>query len=281
MIRIVEVGPRDGLQNEQRQISTADKVEFIDLLSQTGVDEIEVSSFVSSKWVPRLADAEEVFRRIKRNSSISYCALVPNIHGFKRALEAQPDRIAVFTAATDSFCQRNVGSDIEGTFERFKVVLEQARSNSIPVRGYVSVAFWCPYAGKVEADKVLPVVERLLKMGCEEISIGDTIGKARPTEVAELLEKLHGVCPNEKLAMHFHDTFGYASENIRESFKQGIEIFDGSVGGLGGCPYAGPGAPGNVATSTIVETLRSEGAQVNVDLVALGAARHHIQQILA
>lgn len=247
-IKIVEVGPRDGLQNEKSIIPTETKIAFVDALSSSGLTEIEVSSFVSPKWVPQLADALEVFRGITRVPGVVYSALVPNEVGLDRAIEAKVDKISVFTAASETFSQKNVGASIAETIKRFRPVLQRS---PVPVRGYVSTAFYCPYEGKIEPNAVVPVIEDLLEIGCVEISIGDTIGKAIPEEVTRLLEVTLDICPVEKIAMHFHDTFGNAIANSSASERMGVRVFDSSAGGIGGCPFA-PGATGNVSTSALV-----------------------------
>ena len=272
MIRIVEVGPRDGLQNETQTIPTAVKVAFVDALSRTGVPEVEVSAFVSPKWIPQLADAHEVFGSIERVPGVVYSALVPNEHGLERALAAKVGKIAVFTAASETFNQKNVNTSIDGTFKRFEPVVRQAKAAGLPIRGYVSTAFWCPYEGQIDPALAVGVVERLVTLGVDDISIGDTIGKAAPGEVRALLELLLRRVEPGRVAMHFHDTYGRAAANVLTSWEMGIETFDASVGGLGGCPYA-PGAPGNVSTETVVRALRGRGAIVDVDLDALARAR--------
>jgi len=279
VIRIVEVGPRDGLQNEPKTIPTEIKVAFVDALSRARLPEIEVSAFVSPKWVPQLADAAAVFARIARVPGVVYSALVPNLQGFERALEAKADRVAVFTAASEGFNRRNINATIEESIARFVPVIERARAAKLPVRGYVSTAFWCPYEGKVAPARVAEVVRRLFDAGVEEVSIGDTIGKAVPEEVRALLDVLLAGGPAARLAMHFHDTYGHAVENVMESWRRGIETFDASTGGLGGCPYA-PGASGNVATEAVVKALAAAGAKVDVDLAALAQARRGIAAAL-
>ena len=264
-IRLVEVGPRDGLQNEADFVPTELKVAFVDALSGTGLGEIEVSSFVSPKWVPQLADAAEVFRRIRRAPGVRYSALVPNEPGLDRAVEARVDAVAVFTAASESFSRRNINATIAESLERFRPVI--ARS-PVPVRGYVSTAFHCPFEGPVSPAAVLAVARSLLELGCQEVSIGDTIGKASADEVRRLLEVLLAAIPAGRLAMHFHDTFGQAVENARASVELGVSCLDGSAGGIGGCPYA-PGAPGNVATESLV---RAFPGRTGVDLERLAAA---------
>ncbi len=272
MIRIVEVGPRDGLQNEKTILPTEVKVALVDALSDARPAEIEVSAFVSPKWVPQLADAAEVFRRIARAPGVVYSALVPNLQGLERALEVGVRRVAVFTAASETFNRKNINASIDESFERFAPVLERARREGVEVRGYVSTAFWCPYEGRVMAARAVEVIRRLIDAGVQEVSVGDTIGKAVPGEVRELLERLLPHVPASRLAMHFHDTYGGAVVNVLESHRMGIGTFDSSVAGIGGCPYA-PGAAGNVATEAVVRALRGAGAGVEVDLGALGAAR--------
>lgn len=258
-IRIVEVGPRDGLQNEQAQIPTEAKVAFIDALSGSGVPEIEVSSFVSPKWIPQLADADEVFRRIRRAEGVTYSALVPNEKGLERAQAARVDRIAVFTAASETFNRKNINASVAESIARFEPVVRRA---GVPVRGYISTAFWCPFEGRIQPQAVIDVVRRLAELGVQEVSVGDTIGRAVPDEVRALLDLL--LPAPVPVALHFHDTFGHAIENAVTAWKEyGIEAFDSSAGGLGGCPYA-PGSAGNVATEDLVSALHSAGAQTGV-----------------
>jgi len=279
VIRIVEVGPRDGLQSEAVAIPTDAKVSYIDALSASGVPEIEASAFVSAKWVPQLADAEEVFRRIRRAPGVVYSALVPNEQGLDRALSAKVDKIAVFTAASETFNRKNINASMEESIRRFVPVIDRSRRESLPVRGYVSTAFWCPYEGRVAPSKTADVCRRLLEAGVDEISIGDTIGKATPDEVRQLLDMVLPSIPASKLALHFHDTFHHAVENVLTSWKMGIETFDSSAGGIGGCPYA-PGASGNVATEAVVEALRGAGADVRIDLGAIAESRRLILPVL-
>ncbi len=272
MIRIIEVGPRDGLQNEKAIIPTERKVAFVDALSQSGVNEIEVSAFVSPKWVPQLADADDVFRRIQRYPDIIYSALVPNEQGLDRALEARVDKVSVFTAASETFNRKNINASIVESIARFIPVIKRAKDAQLIVRAYISTSFWCPFEGKIAPTKVLDVVRKLVDLGVDELSIGDTIGKASVSEVDALLEIVLPEVPAGQIAMHFHDTYGQALDNVVASWKRGVAAFDASVGGLGGCPYA-PGAPGNVATEAVVERLASEGAQIKVDRNALARAR--------
>jgi hydroxymethylglutaryl-CoA lyase len=264
-IRIVEVGPRDGLQNEKALIPTDVKVAFVDALSEAGFDEIEVSSFVSPAWVPQLADAAEVFGRIARRPGVRYTALVPNERGLERAIAARADRVAVFTAASESFTRKNINATIAESIARFAPVV--ARS-PVPVRGYVSTAFHCPYEGPIAPEAVLPVVDQLLALGVVEISIGDTIGKATADEVRRLLQLLLPRTSIDRIALHFHDTYGRAVANAGAAAELGVHIFDSSAGGIGGCPYA-PGATGNVATEALV---RRFGTSTGIDPALLERA---------
>ncbi len=265
MIRIVEVGPRDGLQNESRFVPTEVKVAFVNALSECGFDEIEVSSFVHPRWVPQLADAEAVFERITRQPGVSYMALVPNQAGLERAQAARADKVAVFTAASETFSRKNSNASIAQSIERFRPVLANAGR---PVRGYISTAFHCPYEGTITPERVLPVARALLDLGCDELSLGDTIGTARPDEVTRLLELLLPDCPPGRLALHFHDTYGQALDNARAALTLGISTLDASAGGIGGCPFA-PGAPGNVATEALVAAFAGQTA---IDPERLAAA---------
>jgi len=271
MIRIVEVGPRDGFQNQERVIPTAVKVDFINALSETGLNEIEVSSFVSPKWVPQLSDAVEVFVRIKRTPGVTYSALVPNMHGFARAMAVEVDKVALFTGTSESFNRHNINATIAESVARFTPVILEAHQAGIPVRGYISTAFWCPYEGRIEPSRTLEVAQRLADIGVDELSIGDTVGKATASDTERLLETLLKEFPPSMLAMHFHDTYGNGIENVLASWKLGIETFDASVGGQGGCPYA-PGAPGNVQTEAVVTGLREAGAEAPVDIEKLSNA---------
>ena len=272
MIRLVEMGPRDGLQNEARHVPAAVKVAFIDALSQSGLPEIEVSAFVSARAIPQLADAEEVFAAIARRPGVIYSALVPNERGLERALEARADKVAVFTAASETFNRHNIHAGIQESFERFKPVIDGAGKAGVQVRGYVSTAFWCPYEGKIAPERTVEVCRRLADMGVGEISVGDTIGKAVPGEVNALLDLLLVVVPASRIAMHFHDTYGHAIENVLASCSRGMTIFDASTGGIGGCPYA-PGATGNVSMERVIDALRGAGEAIEVDLSALTRAR--------
>jgi hydroxymethylglutaryl-CoA lyase len=270
-VRIVEVGPRDGLQNEKAPIPTDAKVALVDALSEAGYDEIEVSAFVSPKWVPQLADAAEVFARIRRRPGVLYSALVPNELGLERALEARVGKVAVFTAASETFNRKNINASIEESIARFAPVVPRALEAGVRVRGYISTAFWCPYEGKIEPPAVVAVAKRLLDLGVEELSIGDTIGKAVPAEVHALLDLLLDALPQDQIALHFHDTYGTGVANALAAYDRGITTFDSSVGGVGGCPYA-PGAAGNVATEDLAWALARSGATLSLDLAKVSAA---------
>ena len=279
MVKIVEVGPRDGLQNETAYVPLDAKIAFVDALSMSGVSEIEVSGFVSPHWVPQLADAEEVFRKISRKDNVVYSALVPNERGLDRAVASRVDKVSVFTAASETFNRKNINTSTEGSIRRFLPVVRDARDAGLAVRGYVSTAFWCAFEGKIPPETVIGVVERLVDIGVDEVSISDTIGKASPDEVRRLLDRLLPMIPSDRMAMHFHDTYGRGVENVLTSWSYGIRIFDASVGGLGGCPYA-PGATGNVATEALVEALESKGVVVGVDLEKLSQARRLLDPFL-
>ena len=278
-VRIVEVGPRDGLQNESRPIPTDVKIAYVDALSETGLREIEVTSFVRPRLVPQLADAAEVFAGITRRPGVVYSALVPNPKGLERALEAKVERIAVFTAASETFNQKNINASIAESIERFLPVLEGARSAGVPVRGYVSTAFVCPFEGEIEPGRTVSVVEQLLALGVDEVSIGDTIGAAVPSQVTALLERLRDRLPLEKTAMHFHDTRGIGLANVLVSLEHGVSTFDTASGGLGGCPFA-PGASGNLATEDLVYFLHGLGVPTGLDLASLRRASDVIESAL-
>lgn len=283
-IRIVEVGPRDGLQNEHAVIPTPLKVSFVDALSKSGVAEIEASSFVSPKWVPQLADSEAVFRQIQREPGVTYSALVPNEKGLDRALAVGVDKIAVFTAASETFNRKNINATVRESIDRFKPVLTRAKASKLPVRAYVSTAFYCPFEGRVAETAVNDVCKMLTEIGVDEISIGDTIGRAVPRDVRTLLDVLLAWLERDRIALHYHDTYGTAVSNILTAWEEyRIFTFDSSAGGLGGCPYA-PGATGNVATEDAVFALKASGAQVGVDEGRITAAAttlsNHIGRVL-
>ncbi len=270
-VTVVEVGPRDGLQNEPGVISTADKIRFIDLLSDAGFPYIEATSFVSPKAIPRLADAAEVMAGITRRPGTRYTALVPNRKGMERALAAGVDEVAVFTAATESFTQRNINTTIAGSIENFRPVVAMARERGIPVRGYISVVFGCPYEGAVPVASVVRVAEQLLALGVAQLSFGDTIGVATPDQVVAVTEAIRPLIALERLGMHFHDTRGTALANVLVALQLGVTTFDCAAGGLGGCPYA-PGATGNLATEDLLYMLRGLGIETGVDLAQVVAA---------
>lgn len=270
-VKIVEVGPRDGLQNEKSKISTADKIRYIDLLSESGLPVIEATSFVSPKAIPQLADAEEVFRSIRKRDGVTYLVLVPNDRGLDRALAAGVNAIAVFTAASETFTKRNINMSIEESLSAFRSVVKRARAEQMWIRGYISTCFGCPYEGKVPVENVVRVADALAEMGVDEISIGDTIGVATPNQVVELSAALEAHMPVERLAMHFHDTRGTALANIVAALQMQIATFDSASGGLGGCPYA-PGASGNVATEDVLYLLHGMGIETGVDLEKVRAA---------
>ncbi len=270
-IRIIEVGPRDGLQNEKVPISTAEKLAFIRNLADAGLHEIEATSFVSQKWVPQLGDAADLWSDLP--SGPLYSALVPNPKGLERALEVGVKRIAVFTAASEAFTVKNINMTIEQSLEAFRSVIETFRA-AVPdgwVRGYVSTAFECPYAGRIEPEAVLSVAEKLLAMGVDELSIGDTIGVAAPLEVVTLTRTLVKSVPLDKVVYHFHDTRGTAIANVAAALESGVKAFDSSAGGLGGCPYA-PGAGGNLATEDLVYFAHRSGLKTGIDLDSLAGA---------
>ncbi len=264
-VRVVEVGPRDGLQNEKTPLDAQDKIELIHTLADAGVTVIESGSFVNPKWVPQMASSEEVFQGLKRKNGVTYSALTPNLKGFERALAVKADEVAVFGAASEAFAQKNTNCSIAESLERFKPVMEAAKAANVPVRGYISCVVGCPYEGDIAPEKVLEVSRELLAMGCYEVSLGDTIGVGTAASVQRLLETLGKEIPIEKLAVHFHDTYGQALANILKSLEIGVATVDSSVAGLGGCPYA-RGASGNVATEDVIYLLNGMGIEHGIDL---------------
>lgn len=270
-VTIIEVGPRDGLQNEASFVASDTKIELINLLSQTGLKHIEVTSFVSAKAIPQLADSDLVFETIEKAPSVHYSALVPNERGMLKALEVGVKEIAVFTAASELFNQRNINCSIEESIARFTPVLSLARANQIKVRGYISCVLGCPYQGTVAPQKVAEVTKRLLDLGVDEVSLGDTIGVGTPKQTQLVLEKILPLIPLNQLAMHFHDTYGQAIANIYASLHYGVHRFDSSVAGLGGCPYA-RGASGNVATEDVLYLMHGLGIDTGVDIFKVVAA---------
>ncbi|MDA0924972.1 MAG: hydroxymethylglutaryl-CoA lyase [Proteobacteria bacterium] len=270
-VEIFEVGPRDGLQNEACLIPVAEKIALVDALSRVGFDRIEVTSFVSPKWVPQMADAAEVIAGIARAPGVRYAALAPNLKGFAAAVAAGADEVAIFGAASEAFSQANINASIAESLARFAPVLAAARAIGMPVRGYVSCVIACPYEGVIAPEAVARVAADLLAMGCYEISLGDTIGAGRPETVAQMLAAVSALVPVDRLAGHFHDTGGRALANIDVALDHGLRVFDAAIGGLGGCPYA-PGAPGNVATEDVARHLAARGFETGLDLDALDRA---------
>ena len=278
-VKMVEVGPRDGLQSEQTALPTKTKVELIDRLSATGLKTIEAGAFVSPKWVPQMADTADVLARTMRAPGVSYPVLVPNMQGFEAARVAGVTEIAIFTAASETFAQRNINCSIGESFERFAPVIAAAAQAGIKVRGYVSCVLGCPYEGEVAPARVAEVAARLLQLGCYEISLGDTIGVGTPAKAQAILDTVAAQIPREKLAVHFHDTYGQALANILAALEKGIAVVDSSVAGLGGCPYA-PGASGNVASEDVLYMLNGMGIETGVDLTALAETGRFISAAL-
>ncbi len=270
-VSIVEMAPRDGLQNEKVLIETKDKIRLTDMLSGCGFERIEVTSFVSPKWVPQLADAAEVMAGIARRPGVRYAVLTPNMKGFEAALAAGADEVAIFASASEGFSQHNINCSIAESIERFRPVAEAARKEGVPVRGYVSCVVECPYDGAVAPQSAAGVAAQLLELGCYEISLGDTIGRGTPEAIDRMLAVVLEGIPAKKLAGHFHDTSGRALDNIGVALDRGIRVFDASVGGLGGCPYA-PGAKGNVDTLLVDRYLKARGFSTGLDEDALEAA---------
>ncbi|CRM69759.1 MULTISPECIES: hydroxymethylglutaryl-CoA lyase [Pseudomonas] len=278
-VRLVEVGPRDGLQNEAQPISVTDKVQLVDALSAAGLSYIEVGSFVSPKWVPQMAGSAEVFAQIQRMPGVTYGALAPNLRGFEDALAAGVKEVAVFAAASEAFSQRNINCSISDSLERFAPIMAAARQHGISVRGYVSCVLGCPYEGQIAPEQVAAVARELYAMGCYEVSLGDTIGTGTAGATRRLFDVVGAQVPREKLAGHFHDTYGQAIANIYASLLEGIQVFDSSIAGLGGCPYA-KGASGNVATEDVVYLLNGLGINTGIDLEALIRAGQQISHVL-
>ncbi len=283
-VRVVEVGPRDGLQNEKVQIPTAQKIRFIQLLTEAGFPVIEATSFVSPRAIPQLSDASEVMQALPQHASsqTSYSVLVPNLKGMERALASGVRSVAVFTAASESFTRHNINATIAESLANFRPVVELAQQAEIPVRGYISTVFCCPYEGRVDPQQVLRVAQALLAMGISELSLGDTIGVATPGQVVEVLDLLTntGGIPIEQLAVHFHDTRGTALANVLTALQLGVSIVDSSAGGLGGCPYA-PGAAGNLATEDLLYMLHGLGISTGIDLAKVVAATSFLAPYLS
>ncbi|XP_014090126.2 hydroxymethylglutaryl-CoA lyase, mitochondrial [Bactrocera oleae] len=274
-VRIVEVGPRDGLQNEPKLLPTSVKIALIDKLSETGLRTIEATSFVSPKWVPQMGDNAEVLRSIQKRAGISYPVLTPNLKGFESALNAGATEVAVFGAASDSFSMKNINCTAAESIKRFQPIIEAAQKAEVKVRGYVSTVVGCPYEGAVKPSAVAKIVDALFSIGCYEISLGDTIGVGTPGSMRRMLDEVVKVVPPEKLAVHCHDTYGQALANILVSLEYGVAVVDSSVSGLGGCPYAS-GASGNVATEDVVYMLHGMGIETGVDLEKLIAVGRYI-----
>jgi len=270
-VEIFEVGPRDGLQNEARQIPVAEKIALVDCLGRAGFRRIECASFVSPKWVPQMADSGDVLAGITRVPGVSYAALTPNMKGFEAAMAAGADEVAIFGSASEGFSRANINASIAESLERFRPVAEAATARGVPLRGYVSCVVECPYDGAVAPEEVARVVGALREMGCYEISLGDTIGWGTPEAVDAMLAAVLGAVPAARLAGHFHDTAGRALENIEVALERGLRVFDAAVGGLGGCPYA-PGAAGNVATEAVAARLEVLGYETGLDMAVLEEA---------
>jgi hydroxymethylglutaryl-CoA lyase len=278
-VRIVEVGPRDGLQNEPLFVPTATKVELIRRLVDAGVTYIEAAAFVSPKWVPQMADGTQVLHETDRRQGVIFSALVPNIKGLEAALEAKCDEVAVFAAASETFSQKNINCSIAESIDRFAPVVERALREGVPVRGYVSCVLGCPFEGEIDPLQVAPVALRLYEMGCHEISLGDTIGTGTPVKTRRMIDACAGDVPVSALAGHFHDTWGMAAANVYAALQSGVATFDSSVSGIGGCPYS-PGATGNVATEDVVYLCHELGIETGIDLPALIDAGTFISRAL-
>lgn len=278
-VRIVEVGPRDGLQSISEPISTVEKKTYIDMLSEAGCSEIEVTSFVSPKWVPQLADSKDISSSIQRNEHTTYTALVPNKKGLEAAMESGYRSVAIFTAASETFSQKNTNGSIEQNFERFEEMLPILEDNEIRVRAYISACWVCPYEGDICAESVIKVIQDLVDLGVHEISLGDTIGKATPNDVESLLKIILDNWSSQLFALHMHDTYNMAAENITIGLGMGIRILDSSAGGVGGCPYA-PGASGNISTETVLRVCDEQGFDTGIDVDKLKIAGEYIQSII-
>ncbi len=279
-VKIVEVGPRDGLQNEKQQISAEDKITLINLLSEAGVRYIESGSFVSPKWVPQMATSTDVFNGINRKDNVTYAALTPNMKGYEGAVAVNADEVAIFGAASEAFSQKNINCSIAESLERFEPIMSAAKQANIPVRGYVSCVVGCPYEGEISPEQVAVVAEKLYQMGCYEISLGDTVGVGTPANVQKMLQAVSARVPKAKLAVHFHDTYGQALTNIYTALQNGISVIDSAIAGSGGCPYA-KGASGNVATEDVVYLLNGLNIETGIDLEKLVQAGWFISDKLS
>jgi len=278
-VTVVEVGPRDGLQNEKGTISTADKIAFVDQLTAAGLPVIEVSAFVSPKWVPQMADAEQVFAGITRAAGTRYTALVPNVAGLERAQKSKVAEVAIFAASTETFSRKNINQSIDESLATYKQVCDRALAAGMRVRGYLSTAFGCPYEGAVAADTVATLSARLIDLGVFEVAVSDTIGIAKPADVPRVLNAVLARVPADRVALHFHDTRGQALANVEAALPFGIRTFDASAGGLGGCPYA-PGAPGNLATGDLIQLFNARGIETGVSVDALTQASTFVRSRL-
>jgi len=278
-VRIVEVGPRDGLQNEKQAIETTTKIELIERLTDAGLRYIEAGSFVNPALIPQMASSEDVFNKISRTPGVTYAALTPNIKGFERALAAKANEVAIFAAASEAFSHKNINCSIDESLARFIPVMEAAKAHDIPVRGYVSCVVGCPYEGDVDPEIVRHISDQLINMGCYEISLGDTIGVGTAGSVRKLIETVTKDIPVERLAVHCHDTYGQALTNIYAALQLGVQVIDSSVAGLGGCPFA-KGATGNVATEDVVYLLHGLGIETGIDMDRLIAAGNFISAAL-
>ncbi|BCR04916.1 3-hydroxy-3-isohexenylglutaryl-CoA/hydroxy-methyl glutaryl-CoA lyase [Desulfuromonas versatilis] len=278
-VRMVEVGPRDGLQNEPRPLPVAARIALVERLADAGLQTIEAGSFVSSKWVPQMADTDQVLRGLRRRPGVAFPVLVPNLQGLEAAREAGAEEIAVFGAASESFSRKNINCSIAESLERFAAVIAKAQGYGMRVRGYVSCVLGCPYQGEIAPQAVVGVAARLLELGCYEVSLGDTIGVGTPAKAQALLEAVAREVPVERLAVHFHDTYGQALANVLAALEKGVAVVDSSVAGLGGCPYA-KGASGNLASEDLLYMLNGLGIETGVDLGALIAAGDYISGLL-
>lgn len=278
-VRIVEVGPRDGLQNEKQTITTATKIQLIENLVDAGLTYIEAGSFVNPKWVPQMADSGDVFSGITRKPGVTYAALTPNLQGYERAIAVNANEVAIFAAASEAFSQKNINCSISESIHRFEALINAANAQQIPVRGYISCIAGCPYSGAVDVETVASIAKELLAMGCYEISLGDTIGVGTAGQIKHLIETVARDIPIEKIAAHMHDTYGQALANIYAALEMGVSVIDSSVAGLGGCPYAA-GATGNIATEDVVYLLNGLGIEHGVNLEKLIYAGNTISAAL-